>query len=236
MSRTSRKEILPPGFKRDVAIQFIAHENSFFAFATQFLRENHIKSMLLSGDDSEQILSQIARTNADVTFISMRGNANSLEFSRKVKRVMPQTHCVVYVDPEDFKLEYLVNFNISAYLSSVDLSLTEIVLCVETLTDGYRYIGSQIRESLAKVNEFEFDLTYQGFNLTKQEIVILNLLAKGLRSKDISDRLFISQNTLNNHKTNIKSKLNLMSNREIVFFAMRNGRQPKNIQIENPDV
>ena len=235
MSRNSRKEILPPGFKRDVDVLFIAKENSFFSFATQFLKENHINATLLRGDDSEEMLFQITRAAHDVTFISIQGNASSLEFSRKVKRVMPQTHCVVYVDPDDFKLEYLVNFNISAYLSSIDLSLTEIVLCVETLMDGYRYIGSQIRESLAKLNEFEFDPTYQGFNLTKQEIVILNLLAKGLRSKDISDRLFISQNTLNNHKTNIKIKLNLMSNREIVFFAMRNGRQPKNIQNDNPE-
>lgn len=42
--------------------------------------------------------------------------------------------------------------------------------------------------------------------LTKREIEILGLLAKGMASKKIADELFISVNTVNNHRRNILEK------------------------------
>jgi len=42
--------------------------------------------------------------------------------------------------------------------------------------------------------------------LTKREIEILGLLAKGPVSKKIADELFISVNTVNNHRRNILEK------------------------------
>jgi DNA-binding CsgD family transcriptional regulator len=43
-------------------------------------------------------------------------------------------------------------------------------------------------------------------NLTKREIEILGLLAKGMASKKIADELFLSVNTVNNHRRNILEK------------------------------
>ncbi len=43
-------------------------------------------------------------------------------------------------------------------------------------------------------------------NLTKREVEILGLLAKGMASKKIADELFLSVNTVNNHRRNILEK------------------------------
>jgi DNA-binding CsgD family transcriptional regulator len=43
-------------------------------------------------------------------------------------------------------------------------------------------------------------------SLTKREIEILGLLAKGMASKKIADELFLSVNTVNNHRRNILEK------------------------------
>jgi DNA-binding CsgD family transcriptional regulator len=43
-------------------------------------------------------------------------------------------------------------------------------------------------------------------NLTRREIEILGLLAKGMISKKIADELFLSVNTVNNHRRNILEK------------------------------
>lgn len=48
-------------------------------------------------------------------------------------------------------------------------------------------------------------------NLTNQEIKIVSLILKGLKSKQIADELFISTHTVKNHKTNFCIKLNLNS-------------------------
>jgi DNA-binding CsgD family transcriptional regulator len=43
-------------------------------------------------------------------------------------------------------------------------------------------------------------------SLTKREVEILGLLAKGMASKKIADELFLSVNTVNNHRRNILEK------------------------------
>jgi DNA-binding CsgD family transcriptional regulator len=45
-------------------------------------------------------------------------------------------------------------------------------------------------------------------NLTKREIEILGLLAKGMASKKIANELFLSVNTVNNHRRSILEKTN----------------------------
>ena len=45
-------------------------------------------------------------------------------------------------------------------------------------------------------------------SLTKREIEILGLMAKGMASKKIADELFISVNTVNNHRRSILEKTN----------------------------
>lgn len=60
-------------------------------------------------------------------------------------------------------------------------------------------------------------------NLTSREIEILQLLAQGQSTKDISEALFISPRTTATHITNILGKLELPSRTAAVAYAMRNG-------------
>jgi DNA-binding CsgD family transcriptional regulator len=55
--------------------------------------------------------------------------------------------------------------------------------------------------------------------LSKRETEILGLLSQGLQSKEISDKLFISVNTVNNHRQKIIEKLNAENTFEALTFA-----------------
>jgi DNA-binding NarL/FixJ family response regulator len=59
--------------------------------------------------------------------------------------------------------------------------------------------------------------------LTKREREIVSAVCEGLRNKDISDRLFISEATARNHLTSILDKLGLTSRFDLVVFAFRHG-------------
>lgn len=59
--------------------------------------------------------------------------------------------------------------------------------------------------------------------LTKREIEILGLISQGLDSKNISDRLFISVNTVNNHRQNILSKTKSGNISQALIYAKRIG-------------
>ena len=64
---------------------------------------------------------------------------------------------------------------------------------------------------------------YSAHALTHRETAVLLLLADGLSKQEISERLFISINTLRNHIQNIISKLGAHSKLEAVSIAIREG-------------
>lgn len=70
---------------------------------------------------------------------------------------------------------------------------------------------------------FEFKYNKQLPNvespLSKREKEILQLIAKGLASKQIADKLFISVNTVNTHRQRIIEKLNVSNTFEAVTYA-----------------
>ena len=52
---------------------------------------------------------------------------------------------------------------------------------------------------------------------TRRERQVADLLARGLSEKEIADRLFVSQYTINNHTRNIRNKFGLKKNSEIIL-------------------
>lgn len=58
--------------------------------------------------------------------------------------------------------------------------------------------------------------------LTKREMEILKLICNGLSSKDISEKLFISINTVETHRKRILLKLNVKNSVGVVKYAMEN--------------
>ena len=60
-------------------------------------------------------------------------------------------------------------------------------------------------------------------SLTTRQQEIFRLLAEGMKIKDIADKFYISPKTVENHKTNIISKLNLHSTLDLVRHAVKLG-------------
>lgn len=58
--------------------------------------------------------------------------------------------------------------------------------------------------------------------LSKQEKTVVSLMADGLSSKQIADKLRISQRTVENHRKNMLRKTGTKSSAELVAVAIRN--------------
>jgi DNA-binding NarL/FixJ family response regulator len=62
-----------------------------------------------------------------------------------------------------------------------------------------------------------------GEEISQREKEVLGLMADGYRSKEIAEQLFISINTVNNHRSNIMNKLNASNSIEAVGMAKELG-------------
>lgn len=74
---------------------------------------------------------------------------------------------------------------------------------------------SRIRPELQKVS-------CQGLGITDRELDVIRLIAEGLSNKLIADKLELSTHTVNTHRKNIMTKLDIPNTAGIVMFAVKN--------------
>lgn len=102
---------------------------------------------------------------------------------------------------------------ISGYILKDD-ALTEIDTCIKTVLKGEQYFSSAI--SIIDNNEIENKLGSLE-KLTPSQLKILNLVASGLSTKDIASRLYISERTVEKHRSNIIMALGIDTNKDNLF-------------------
>lgn len=61
----------------------------------------------------------------------------------------------------------------------------------------------------------------KGINLSKREIEILQLVSEGYLSKQIADKLCLSDHTISTHRKNIKKKLKINSTAGLIMLALK---------------
>jgi len=95
---------------------------------------------------------------------------------------------------------------------------------IKKVSKGEVYFGNEISIALAKKT---FNLNNENTQdnisiLSKREIEILKNIANGLTNKEIGKRLFISKRTVETHRNNIMSKLDIHNTIDLVKFALKN--------------
>ncbi|NMM49945.1 response regulator transcription factor [Marinigracilibium pacificum] len=73
---------------------------------------------------------------------------------------------------------------------------------------------------IIKQEEFRLSHINQFQKLTPREKEIIELVIDGLNNKDISDQLFISRSTVEQHRKNINRKLAVRNVMELYRFAL----------------
>jgi DNA-binding NarL/FixJ family response regulator len=82
---------------------------------------------------------------------------------------------------------------------------------------------ARVRRAVARSTSSEGKAVLEGTRLTPREREVLTLLAHGLGSRAISERLHITPKTVSTHVQRILAKLDLHSRAEAVAFAYRQG-------------
>lgn len=96
----------------------------------------------------------------------------------------------------------------------------ELLAAIETVFDGRRYISEEVREIL-KVNK---PLLRSGTPVfTKREKEVLQLIAKGLTTNEIAEKLFISHLTVISHRKSLLDKTTAKNTAQLVQFCFTNG-------------
>jgi DNA-binding NarL/FixJ family response regulator len=100
----------------------------------------------------------------------------------------------------------------------------ELILAIKTVHSGGKYyskeLSYQVTDASSEGKSFD-----DGFNhkLSKREIEILSLIAKGKSNTEIAEQLFLSVHTVDTHRKNMLAKLQMHSVAELVKYAVQIG-------------
>jgi DNA-binding NarL/FixJ family response regulator len=114
----------------------------------------------------------------------------------------------------------------AAYLNK-DSAFDELAAALEAVGAGRRYLCRAI--DAAQVAAFERRAASGGpglDGLTARQREILQLIAEGLGTRQIAERLFLSVKTVETHRAHIMRRLDIHDVPGLVRFAIRHGLLP----------
>lgn len=168
----------------------------------------------------------VAKHRPDILLmdLSMPPGESGLIATGKIKEDFPETKVVILTmyDDEEYLFHVLKN-GASGYVlkNSPD---EELLTAIRTIYDGGTYIHPSMATSLVRQfvkKDFDEMETDPYKILSRREIEILPLVAKGYGNKEIAEMLYISVKTVEAHKSKIMEKLNLKNRPELVEYALR---------------
>ena len=172
--------------------------------------------------DGQQALELIERLKPDVAILDIRmPRLNGIEVVRRMKECSPNTKALMLTayDDDDYVLA-LMDVGASGYLLKTARA-SELVEAVRTVCQGEPVLHPAIAVKVARLwGRRRVPVERESAEpLSPREREVLELAAKGLRNKDIAERLHISVRTVEGHFNSILTKLQVSSRIEAVLYA-----------------
>ena len=94
----------------------------------------------------------------------------------------------------------------------------ELILAIRSVSSGKKYFSAEISE---KMINFMSTQSISEDILSNKETEVLGLISKGLTTKEIATKLFVSSRTIETHRANILKKLEVKNTAELIKKATK---------------
>jgi DNA-binding NarL/FixJ family response regulator len=143
------------------------------------------------------------------------------------------TQNAIQIDPE-IKIITLSMFSDADYYQKMvaagtkgflvkETGIDELRKAIQIVYDGGTYFSQQLLQNIIVniSNPTVKSSRNKAVELTRREEEVLELICKGYSNKEIADALFISQKTVEGHKSNLMDKTNTKSAINLMLFAIK---------------
>lgn len=155
----------------------------------------------------------------DISMPNMRG----IEAAQEIKKYYPGIKILILtMHKSEEHLREALAAGVDGYLLKEN-AYEDLIKAIRTIQQGKRYISNLVLTEVKEIILQDKGWSRQTGFLSTREIVVLKLMAEGKSSRKIADLLFISVPTVNRHRFNIKRKLSLKSNADLIKYAIEKG-------------
>jgi two-component system response regulator NreC len=151
---------------------------------------------------------------------------DGMEAIREIKKRFPETKILALtVHKTEEHILATLKAGADGYIVK-DASHAELLMAIRSILSGKSYLSPGISEKVIEgylVGKQTLKSSSSWDTLTQREREVLKMIAEGYKNKEIADYLCISLKTVEKHRSNLMTKLDLHNTAALTAFAMEKG-------------
>ena len=191
-------------------------------------RDERFGVVVEAGDGQEALrLAREKRPGLAIVDITLPG-MDGIELTKRLRWTLPNLPILI------ISVHANIDFIVEAFRAGAAGYMTKesaaenLLRGITVVMEGRRYlddaVSHEVVKRLTEVPGEGADIGDAAYRtLTPREQEVLRMVAEGLASREIADRLFISPKTVDNHRSNVMRKLGLHSVMDLVQYAAKLG-------------
>jgi len=193
----------------------------------QLLEREHDIEVVGEAGDGEEAVRLASQLKPDMIIMDIAmPKLSGIEATRQIKELLPSAMVLVLTGYDDDEYIFsLLEIGAAGYLLK-DVSGDELINAIRSVYAGEPVLHPVVTRKLMA----RFKLQAAGLTephtlnlLSKREMEVLKIAAKGISNKSIGEALFISVRTVQAHMRSIFNKLGVGSRSEAMVYGLRRG-------------
>ncbi|MBQ9566008.1 MAG: response regulator transcription factor [Synergistaceae bacterium] len=183
----------------------------------EFLKRESSFELVAEAEDGEKAWGQIQELKPDIALLDIRmPGMDGVTVAQKVKAEGLKTSTIMLTsyDAQQYVMASLRAGARGFVLKTV--SPRELTAAINTVAKGGLYLDPEVASVMG-----ERDFVPEQLSAREREVLLL--AAKGLSSKEVAKRLFISERTVQTHLASIYDKLGSKNKTEALLLALKYG-------------
>ena len=177
--------------------------------------------------DGYETVEKAVATQPDVVVLDIAmPKLSGIEAAQRISADLPQTAIIILsMHSDEGYVMRALKSGARGYLLK-DSGESDLIEAIRVVTQGKAFFSPEISRVLAEdyVREIRARGAHDSYDLlSPREREILQLLLEGRSNKEIAILLHLSLYTIETHRRNLQSKLNLHSFPELILYAVRKG-------------
>lgn len=183
--------------------------------------------IVAEADNGRDAVARARELQPDIVLMDVAlPDVDGFEATQQIKRALPRTAVLALTMHESEEYFFkMLQAGASGYVPK-KAAPTELITAIRTVHEGGVFLYPALAKALVRdyIGRASESTEHAALDrLTEREQEVLKLIADGLTNQEIADKLTISGKTVERHRANIMSKLNLHNRTELVKYAIRKG-------------
>lgn len=188
----------------------------------QILANEPDMEAVVEAESVHELMQHVRESEWDVVVLDISlPDRSGLEALKDLKALHPELPVLfLSMHPEDQYAVRALKAGASGYLTK-ESATDELVNAVRKVVGGGRYVSSSLAEKLAMAVGTDYEKPLHEA-LSDREYQVACMIASGKKTKEIAETLSLSVKTVSTYRARILEKMNMASNAELTYYAVKN--------------